>query len=66
MSNSQSKLIDETNQENSEDIDDTMIEMSIDEHSLSKPHQLPVPVLATKSNAVIVQDKEQQLEALRN
>ena len=25
-----------------------------------------MPVLATKSNAVIVQDKEQQLEALRN
>ena len=37
MSCSQSKPIDQTNQENSEDIDDTMIEMSIDEHSLSKP-----------------------------
>ena len=37
MSNSQSRLVDETILEHSEDIDDTMIEMSIDEHSISKP-----------------------------
>ena len=58
--------MDETIQERSEDIDESMIEMSIDEHSISKPHKLPIPILATKSNAVVVQDKEEQLELLRN
>lgn len=46
--------MDETIQERSEDIDETMIEMSIDEHPISKPQKLPVPILTTKSNAVVV------------
>ena len=58
--------MDETIQERSEDIDETMIEMSIDEHPISKPQKLPVPILTTKSNAVVAQDKEEQLELLRN
>ena len=58
--------MDETIQERSEDIDETMIEMSIDEHSISKPQKLPIPILTTKSNAVVVQDKEEQIEILRN
>ena len=58
--------MDETIQERSEDIDETMIEMSIDEHSISKPQKLPIPILTTKSNAVVVQDKEEQIEILRS
>ena len=58
--------MDETIQDRSEDIDETMIEMSIDEHSISKPQKLPIPILTTKSNAVVVQDKEEQIEILRN
>ena len=46
--------------------DDTMMEMSIDEHTQSKPQKLPIPILSTKSNSIIVQKKADQLQILRS
>lgn len=50
----------------SEDADDSMLEMSVDEHTTSMPVKLPVPIMTTKANSIIVHKKKDQLELLRS
>ena len=58
MSESQGDVDDEA--------DETMLELSIDEYAQSKPQKLPVPIMSTKANSIIVQRKADQLEILRS
>ena len=59
-------LVTESQGDVADEIDDTMMEMSIDEHTQSKPQKLPIPILSTKSNSLIVQKKVDQLHILRS
>ena len=62
----QSFLVTESQGDVDEEADETMSEMSIDEHTQSRPQKLPVPIMSTKANSIIVQRKADQLEILRS
>ena len=61
-----SSVVTESHSDADEAVDETMLELSIDEHTQSRPQKLPVPIMSTKASSIIVQRKADQLEILRS